>query len=171
MSSIFHEWAKAWGVSPEAQADYAVRCGLAMDSVTPEINTGKSKGSETRQQALTRIEAANNGIWLTRNNVGVMFDEREIPVRYGLANESKQQNTLMKSGDTIGIRTLLIGPQHIGMKIGQFVSVEMKKEGWTYNSNDKHEVAQFNWANFVNSKGGFAIFCNGPESLKAQLKR
>lgn len=90
------------------------------------------------------------------------MDERGVPVRYGLANESKSQNQEIKSADLIGIKPTLIGPHHVGQVIGQFVSIECKHQTWQYKG-DKHEVAQLNWANFVNSKGGFACFATGPE--------
>ena len=95
------------------------------------------------------------------------MDERGVPVRYGLANESKQQNSEIKSADLIGIRPILIGPQHMGQVIGQFVSVECKHETWTYKG-DKHEAAQLKWCNFVLSKGGFACFATGPGIFNQQ---
>lgn len=142
-----------------------MRIGIAnMPTVSP---TAGNPGSETRQQSLVRIEAANNGVWLTRNNVGALLDNRNIPVRYGLANESKEQNKSVKSADLIGIRPILIGPQHMGMLIGQFVSREAKHETWTYKG-DEHEVAQLAWCNFVLSKGGDAAFCTGPGSFNSK---
>lgn len=90
-------------------------------------------------------------------------------MRYGLANESKAQNEQVKSGDLIGIRPILIGPQHVGQLIGQFVSVEAKHQTWVYKG-DKHETAQLNWANFVISKGGFACFATGPGIFNQQRK-
>jgi len=120
--------------------------------------------SEALQQSLVRIEAAKKGIWLTRNNVGALLDSRGVPVRYGLANESKKQNEKIKSGDLIGIKPVLIAQQHVGQTIGQFVSREIKKEGWVF-CGDAHETAQLSWCNFVISKGGDAAFCTGPGSF------
>ena len=93
------------------------------------------------------------------------MDERGIPVRYGLANESAAQNKVVKSGDLIGIRSILIGPQHMGQVIGQFANIECKKEGWKFNPKDKHEAAQLNWCEFVISKGGFATFIFNPQQV------
>jgi hypothetical protein len=157
----FDEWAHQWGIPLAALLDLRQRMGIAH---MPDIEPAGKPGSEVRQQSLVRIDAAANGVWLTRNNVGALIDERGVPVRYGLANESKAQNKAIKSADLIGVRPTLIGPQHVGMVIGQFISREVKHEGWTYKG-DTHEVAQLNWCNFVNSKGGDAAFCTGPGSF------
>lgn len=159
------EWARAWGIPSAALLDLRMRMGIAATSAMPAPEVTGNGGSESRQQSLIRIDAAENGVWLTRNNVGALLDERGIPVRYGLANESKAQNQAVKSADLIGIRSILIGPQHMGTVIGQLASVECKKEGWVYNPRDPHEVAQLAWCNFVLSKGGFATFATGPGSF------
>lgn len=154
-------WARKWGVPPAALADLRALCG--MDHAPAVAMQGKP-GSEARQQSLVRLDAPQHGVWLTRNNVGALLDERGVPIRYGLANESKEQNQAIKSADLIGIRPVLIGPQHVGTVIGQFVSRECKHEGWTYKG-DKHETAQLAWVNFVLAKGGDAKFCTGPGSF------
>lgn len=154
------QWALAWGIRPEAIADLRRMMGAADGA--PPVTAGE--GSESRQQSLVRLDAAQHGVWLTRNNVGALLDERGVPVRYGLANESKEQNRQVKSADLIGIRPVLIGQQHFGQVIGQFVSIECKHEGWHYRG-DKHETAQLAWADFVTAKGGFARFATGPGSF------
>lgn len=141
--------------------DLRQRMGIVGNAAMPEIPLDGKPGSEVRQQSLIRLAAPKHGVWLTRNNVGALMDERGVPVRYGLANESKVQNEQIKSADLIGIRPILIGPQHMGQVIGQFVSVECKHELWKYKG-DKHETAQLNWANFITSKGGYAVFATGP---------
>lgn len=158
------QWALKWGVSPAAVADLRLQLGIGAD---PDVVAGGREGSEARQQQLVRLDAAANGVWLTRNNVGALIDERGVPVRYGLANESKEQNKRVKSADLIGIRPVLIGPQHIGQVIGQFVSREVKHETWRWKG-DKHELAQLAWANFVLAKGGDAGFCTGPGSFSKE---
>lgn len=158
------EWARKWNLSPAALLDLRMALGTAWQPLPPECKPGD--GSETRQQSLVRIDAAQKGVWLTRNNVGALLDTRGVPVRYGLANESKEQNKRVKSGDLIGIRSILIGPQHIGMVIGQFVSREVKRENWHYTGDD-HEQAQQRWIDFVLSKGGDASFCTGPGTFNS----
>lgn len=161
---MLDEWASAWGIPPAAVLDLRQRMGV--DGAPPAELEGKP-GSEVRQQGLIRLAAAKSGVWLTRNNVGALLDERGVPVRYGLANESKEQNKHVKSADLIGIRPVLIGPHHVGRVIGQFVSVECKHETWRYKG-DAHEVAQLAWANFVAAKGGFSCFATGPSDFKPQ---
>lgn len=120
--------------------------------------------SEAAVQALVRLEAARKGVRLWRNNVGVLLDERGVPVRYGLANDSKRLNAVCKSGDLIGWRPLLVTPQHLGSTIAQFVSRECKHAGWKWTGND-HELAQQRWIDFVMADGGDAAFCSGQETL------
>lgn len=144
------DWAAQWQITPAALVDLRMRMGVTMRNAP----TG-GEGSESRMQSLMRLDAAKDGVTLFRNNVGALQDERGVPVRYGLANESKAQNQAVKSADLIGIRSVLIGPQHVGRVIGQFVSREVKHEGWKW-SGDKHELAQLAWADFVVSKGGDA---------------
>lgn len=164
------EWAKQWGVSDLALQDLRYRMGLegAQAMPTPDANDCEP-GSEARQQALIRIAAAQNGVWLTRNNVGALLDERGIPVRYGLANESPAQNKAVKSGDLMGCWPRLIGPHMVGQTIAQLVSVEVKKEKWVYSGKGR-EVQQKAWADFVTAKGGIAMFANSPESFLQQLR-
>lgn len=158
------EWATDWKVPAAAVADLRRRMGIGTEAA-PQLKVDGKPGSESRQQSLVRLDAAENRVWLTRNNVGVLIDKTGRPVRFGLANESKEQNEAVKSADLIGIRAVLIGPQHFGKVIGQLVSREVKHEGWVY-TGDEHEVAQLAWANFILSKGGDAAFCTGPGSFQ-----
>ena len=151
------DWAARWAIGADALAELRLSMGLVWMPLS--IEEGDT-GSESLQQSLVRIDAAQRGVWLTRNNVGALLDMRGVPVRYGLANESKAQNEVCKSADLIGIRSILIGQQHVGRTLGQFVSREVKREGWKW-IGDKHEVAQLNWCNFVLSKGGDAAFTTG----------
>lgn len=155
-------WAQHWGIRPAALVHLKHLMGIDGDAAPP-LAEGATAGSESRQQSLVRLAAAKADVWLTRNNVGVLLDVNGRPVRFGLANESPAQNKVIKSGDLIGIDSVLIQPQHVGTVIGQFVSIEMKYEGWKFNPKDAHEVAQLGWANFITSKGGRALFATGPE--------
>jgi hypothetical protein len=161
------DWQIRWGVPHEAMADLRARMGLdgmcAMP--TPHIEREDKPGGEAYQQKLVRLEAPQFGVWLTRNNVGAYIDKRGIPVRYGLANESKQQNAKVKSADLIGMKSIQIEQRHVGSVFAQFVSREIKEDGWVFNAADPHEVAQRSWCNFVLSKGGDAAFCTGPGSF------
>ena len=102
------------------------------------------------------LKASKLGWRLWRNNVGVLVNDRGVPIRFGLANTSKAVNGELKSGDLIGIRPVLITPDMVGKVIGQFVSRECKESHWKYNPRDTRDVAQGRWAALVNSLGGDA---------------
>ena len=82
-------------------------------------------------------------------------------MRYGLANDSAQLNEVIKSGDHIGLRPVLITEQHLGTTLGQFVSIEAKHPSWQPGEDPKREKAQFAWAGLIRSKGGLAVFSRG----------
>lgn len=152
------DWAARWGVPPEALEDLARALGPTLSDPTHD---GKS---EAWAQSAVRLEAAQKGIALWRNNVGVLQDANGRPVRFGLANDSPEINRRIKSGDLIGIKPVLITPAHVGQVIGQFVSREVKRPGWQYKGEGR-EVAQQAWILHVLSKGGDAAFTTGPGSL------
>lgn len=116
---------------------------------------------EAGVQAQIRLEASRRGWKLFRNNVGVLVREDGVPIRFGLANDSKAVNTMVKSGDLIGIRPVLVTPSHVGSVIGQFVSIECKRPGWRHNPRDAHEQAQMRWAEIVLLAGGHAVITDG----------
>lgn len=155
------EWARTWAVSDSALADLKARC-LELDNVLPPGAPGLS---EAAIQNRVRIEASAKGMRLWRNNVGVYHDpDKGVFVRYGLANDSKALNAVLKSGDLIGIRPYVVQRKDVGQLIGQFVSREVKHGGWRY-SGTPREIAQLNWVNLINSMGGDAAFCTGEGSL------
>ena len=117
--------------------------------------------NESTVQAQVRLLASTQGWRLWRNNVGVLIDSRGVPVRFGLANDSKQVNSQVKSGDLIGIRPVLITPDMVGRTIGQFVSRECKRQGWVLNLYDARDEAQMRWIEVVSSLGGDAKFTTG----------
>lgn len=116
---------------------------------------------EDYAQSLIRREAPRRGWWLGRNNVGALKSEAGRWVRFGLANDSAGMNEVVKSGDLIGMRPVLITQAHVGTTIGQFVSIEVKHPGWKPGEDPKREKAQTAWAGLVRSKGGFAVFSTG----------
>ena len=121
--------------------------------------------SESAVQAEVREKASQLGWRLWRNNVGVYRDDRGIPIRYGLANESSQMNKVIKSSDLIGIRPIVITPDMVGQVIGQFVAIECKHEGWSKRDSDKHAGAQQAFINVVRNLGGHGEFITSREEL------
>lgn len=147
-------WANTWGVSDVALADLFARLMVDVDAI-PELNP--KAGPEEKVKWAVRVEGRDKGVLLLRNNVGALQDATGRLVRYGLANESKVVNKHSKSGDLIGLRAIDITPAHVGMRIGQFVSREVKAPGWRFNPHDEHEVAQMHWATLISSYGGDAM--------------
>lgn len=157
---LLEMWAKDWNIPAQALADLNRRMHSAY---TPSISAAQAL-SEAAVQTNIRLEASKKGILTWRNNVGALVDARGIPIRFGLANESKEENQRIKSSDLIGIRPVLIQPHHIGQTIGQFVSIETKKENWKWRGN-AHEQAQLKWNQLVNSYGGHGFFANTHEGI------
>lgn len=112
-------------------------------------------------QDRARLQAAQLGWHLWRNNVGVLVDASGRPVRYGLANDSAALNKVLKSADLIGIRPVLITPDMVGSTIGQFASVECKREGWHLTPGDARGQAQDAWRKLVLQCGGYAVIHAG----------
>lgn len=159
------QWIIRWGIPAAAARE--LHAALAANDHAPPVADPVTLASEARTQSYVRLDAAQNGVWLTRNNVGAYEDPKTGRwVRYGLANESKQQNSLIKSADLIGFRKRVIIVTDIGKTIAQFVSRECKAEGWKPRENDKHEQAQRRWRDFVNANGGDASFATGYGSFK-----
>ena len=158
-------WAMRWAVPPAALVDLMQTLG----ALAPDVPQPPSKhNSEAAVQSLVRLEAAQKGLLLWRNNVGagtfISDAGAESFMRFGLANDSKQVNAVLKSADLIGIRPVTVTPQHVGQVIGQFVSREVKERAWRWTGTDR-EIAQMNWATLVASLGGDAQIVNSEGSL------
>lgn len=160
MTPPLYAWAQRHGVSAEAMAD------LARVVAPPPVANGLPvhSDSEAYAQSAIRLEAAQGGNYLFRNNVGVLKDDRGRPVRYGLANDTPELNKRLKSSDLIGFRRLTIGPEHVGTVVAQFLARECKARGWRYTGTDR-EVAQAAWINLVLANGGDACFAAGEGTL------
>lgn len=112
-----------------------------------------------------RLFAAQNNHYLMRNNVGVLTDINGRPVRYGLCNESKQQNQKLKSSDLIGITPTVVTQDMVGKVVGIFTAVETKRTDWRFTGTDR-EIAQQNFINLVLQHGGKAGFANDVDSYR-----
>lgn len=155
---ILYEWAKNWGVSLEALRDLEARMGLdSLPATAPHV-----EGSEGLVQSRERLAAARQGWPIWRNNVGACTDEHGNFIRYGLANDSKRLNSVLKSSDLIGCRPLVIKRDDVGKTFGQFVARECKPAGWRYAATDR-ELAQRRFIELINSLGGDAKFTTGAD--------
>lgn len=153
----FYEWAIRHRVPAAALHELMAMFGTYANEGQP---TTREKGkSEAAVQNNVRLEASRKGMRLFRNNVGAMKDERGVPVRYGLANDTAAVNKVLKSSDLIGIDPTPITPADIGKPRGQLVAVECKEADWVYTGTER-EVAQFNFIKLVVAMGGRAMFVN-----------
>jgi hypothetical protein len=157
-------WAQREGIDPAAIARLEALLGVAGGSAMSDPQSAGEPGSESRQQSLIRLEAAQKDVMLWRNNVGAAKTETGF-VRYGLANESQKMNDHIKSSDLIGIRRVTVTPWMVGSTVGVFVARECKKDGWTFRESDSHARAQRTFIDLINSYGGDAAFATGPGSL------
>ena len=157
MTPTLLEWQRKHSITAEALADLVSMVGLDVPRST--------KGTpEARVQDEARLLASKMGWRLFRNNVGVLKDERGVPVRYGICNDSPAMNKRIKSSDLIGIRPVVITPDMVGTTIGQFVAREVKKAGWKYKGTE-HEVAQLAFGTLIIGLGGDFRFWSGEGEL------
>lgn len=152
------DWQRKWCIPDAALADLSATLGAG------NYPGGRETGNEATVQATVRLEAAAAGWELWRNNLGAAVDERGVPVRFGLANDSAKLNARIKSADLIGIRPVLITQDMVGSTIGQFASIETKRPGWRFSGTER-EDAQMRWATIVTAAGGFARFVTGKGQL------
>jgi hypothetical protein len=145
------QWARQYGISFMQLHALKVHV-LGLDH--PETLVQPPAQSEAAVQAGLRLAASKRGDRLWRNNVGALLDERGIPVRYGLANDSKRMNDHIKSSDVIGI-------EH---GTGRFLSFECKEAGWRFTGTER-EQAQLRWIGLINSLGGRAAFVTNPSQV------
>lgn len=159
-----HAWANRWAIPLEAFRDLQTTLGLYTPPL-PQAVEGVAPKSEAFVQSLVRLEASQKGVYLFRNNVGALTPkDSKRPVRFGLGNDSPQMNDVLKSADLIGWRPVVIEPRHVGYRIAQFVSREIKEPGWQYTGAGR-EAAQLAWSNLVNAHGGDAAFATDKGTL------
>jgi hypothetical protein len=150
------EWAKRWGVPPEALSElWRMSLDVEHGETTPEAKV----------QSSVRLEAAQKGYFLYRNNRGAGTLTNGSHVRWGLCNESKKVGDEWKSADLIGWRPYFCYTGARGWhQVAQFVSVEVKAGAWRF-SGTREEIAQSKWAALVNAHGGFATLVNSTGKL------
>lgn len=156
---MIDEWAARWGIAPHVLDDLKKSMGM---TGTDPATCGA--GSEAAVQNLVRLEATRLGGRLWRNNVGVAMDERGVPIRYGLCNDSQKLNKLVKSSDLIGVMPRLVTPDMVGRVVGIFTAREIKTPGWVYRGSDR-ERAQLKFLEIVAGLGGNAGFATGTGGL------
>lgn len=152
--NTLYAWAKRHNIPHAALSDL-------LDSLTAVIPSIAPAGTdEASAQAAVRLAASRRGDRLWRNNSGVLKDERGVPVRFGLFNESKKACGSIKSPDLVGIFRVLVTQDMVGSVIGQFAAREMKHPGWRF-AGTAREIAQLKGITLINSMGGDAAFTTG----------
>lgn len=158
-----HQWAIRHGVTAaalqELQRDvYGVAVPVMVPPTVADLSPHKS---EAFVQSLVKLRAAQEGVIVTRNNVGALIPkDSKRPIRFGLWNESEEMNELIKSPDLVGIRKTLVEPHHVGTFMAVWWARECKEPGWTYTGAGR-EVAQKACIDMINAAGGDAAFSNG----------
>ena len=118
------------------------------------------KNSETFVQNALRVTASSREhTYLWRNNVGAVLTPSG-QLRYGLCNESKKINQRFKSSDLIGITPITVTPEMVGLRLGVFTAIEVKKAQWKPGEDTQRERAQLRYINTCRAAGAFAFFCN-----------
>ena len=73
--------------------------------------------TEQQIQQAIRLELGRGPVRLWRNNTGTLLDRQGRPVQFGLCKGS---------ADLIGLRSITIGPEHLGQRLAVFAAVEVK---------------------------------------------
>lgn len=123
---------------------------------------------EAKASQIVRLRASEWGSRLFRNNNGMAYSPTGQPIFFGLGNEGRDGNKVMKSSDFIGVTPILITPEMVGKTIGVFTSIEVKAEGFklrdSYNPKSR-EYAQDKWNQMVRMNHGIAGFASDSYQL------
>lgn len=125
---------------------------------------------ESAVQQRVRLELARLGGLPMRNNVGVAFTEDQRVIRFGLMNESKQQNERFKSSDIVCPCPIVIEPRHVGMTLALFGVFECKQSGWHLTPGDTRGQAQARFIDLVRGVGGIGGFVSDPAQVAGLLR-
>lgn len=108
------------------------------------------------------LQASKLKMRLLRNNRGTFYtlDKKRI-VRAGLEADG--------ASDLIGITTIIITPEMVGMEIGVATVAEVKEPDWKKPSGDT-EIKQENFIYQVTRRGGIGFFINNHELLENKVK-
>jgi len=108
------------------------------------------------------MRASQLGLRLLRNNRGLFKTlDSNRKVRAGLEAEG--------ASDLIGIKTITITEDMVGMEIGIFLAVEVKKPGWKKPTTPT-EKEQQNFIDQIIRRGGIAFFINDHEALEEKIE-
>ena len=89
---------------------------------------------------------------LFRNNVGVYKDKAGNWIRYGVGGPG--------ASDLLGWRQVIIGPEHVGSTIAQFLAIEVKRPG------QRLTEKQARFGKMVSDAGGVFGVAHSPEEAE-----
>ena len=113
-----------------------------------------SSPSEHEIQQRIRLACGRGAVRLWRNNTGALVDQQGRFVRFGLCKGSS---------DLIGLRSLEITPELVGLRLAQFVALEVK----TAQGVLRPEQQAF--LRLVQQLGGVAAVCRSVEEAEQLL--
>ena len=114
--------------------------------------------TETTLQQRIRLACCRGRARLFRNNVGALRDAiTGRLVRFGLAPGS---------ADLVGWRTVVIGPEHVGQQLAQFVSLEVKAPGRLRQARPDRLA----WQRQVEAAGGLAVIVDSEAAAVAAVE-
>lgn len=116
-----------------------------------------------------RLDAAQQGVLLLRNNSGGCYDNTGRFIRYGLGSFTDRDKKL--SSDYIGSTPVFITPEMVGRVLGVFTAVEMKAEDWKFYESDKRALYQRNFHDMITQHGGYAGFAKNVEDFRKIISR
>jgi hypothetical protein len=155
---IITEWARKWKIPAEALVD------LSNTLIPPNSGHDSDARTEADVQADVREKVSKNGGRIWRNNCGVATSCDGRPIRFGLANDSKKINSIIKSSDLIGITPHKVMLSDVGKIVGVFTAYEVKKPGWNF-TGTKREKAQERFLQLVVAMGGIGKFINCEDQI------
>jgi hypothetical protein len=128
--------------------------------------------NEAAVQSRVRLECANAGLLIWRNNVGACEDKTGRIIRYGLCNDSAQLNREIKSSDLIGATPVTAYLQSAGwVKLAVLTALECKHSDWVFRPGDERAAAQMRFHEIVREAGGFAGFVTKPADIHDIIRR
>ena len=97
--------------------------------------------TEQQIQQQIRLALSRGPVRLWRNNTGTLYDRQGRPVQFGLCKGSS---------DLIGLRSVTIGPEHLGQQLAVFAAVEVKSQA------GRTTAEQLAFIEMVQAMGGLA---------------
>lgn len=103
-----------------------------------------------------------------RNNVGMAYDKRGVPICYGVAGKPDPKKPSLGGSDYLGWTEVIVTPEMVGSRVAIFTAHELKSDE---RNRTKSLSAQENFIAQVNAAGGYAGFVLRPEDIQRIRER